>query len=141
MTVNGPVRGTCSVHPEETDVLLYGWDREPDKCANAYRDEAYRAEHVQKCDRCPNLYAFRDPLGRKDEFLCMSCHREDGYVPGERAMITTVAARMGVTHSQGRQDPCIAAGGPTTCKGQVKPRGKLGVLCDWHHNPKKWLGL
>lgn len=128
-----PPRGTCTGCGDE-DVILH----QGDVCANCYRQASNR-DQPYPCDRCGQGKAFRDPVHRRDEYLCQTCHLEDGYVPGERAMITRVQARVGATHSQGRREPCIAAGHGTACKGQIKPRGKLGVLCDFHSDPRKYL--
>lgn len=125
-----PPRGTCTSCGAEDELL----DEDPARCADCRRKTAQRhqAEMFYPCDRCGAEEAFRDPAHRKDIYLCTPCHNAEGYFPAERAMITKVQARVGATHSQGRQDPCIAAGYGTACSGQIKPRGKRGVLCDFH---------
>lgn len=135
-----PPRGECSEDkcPEENPILYVGEDGVR-RCAHHHtrlggvdRDRAY------PCDNCGEAPAFRDPAHRVDEMLCPRCHERDGYVPGERSMITRVMKRVGVTHSKGTKAVCIAAGRGTDCKGQIKPRGKLGVLCDFHADPRKF---
>lgn len=128
-----PPRGVCASCKDD-GVILHG----DDLCAGCYRVQANR-NLPYPCDMCGEAPAFRDPLHRRDEYLCNECHAKTGFVPGERAMITKVQARVGFTHTQGRKEPCIAAGHGTDCKGQTKPRGKLGVLCDRHADPKKYI--
>ena len=136
-----PTRGRCT-HADHTE--LPGEDQDnliiqDGLCAPCARVVAFskpKAEFSYPCDNCGNDGAFRDPLHRKDEYLCEACHRRTGYSPGERAMVSQIEVRQGFRHSQGRKETCIAAGRGTECKGQVKPRGKNGVMCDFHNNPR-----
>jgi hypothetical protein len=132
-----PPRGTCpGCHAE--DEVLHLQD-EKLVCATCYRKKAFTApaeDFTYPCDDCGGGKAFRDPLTREDIYRCHACHEKHGYIPGERAMISKIEKREGFTHSKGRRDKCIAADHGTDCQGQIKPRGKLGNLCDKHHNPK-----
>ena len=123
-------RGDCP-HCDEKDALLYE-DEDFVGCAQCYRVRARRFDRVQSCDDCGEPGAFRDPSHRRDEYFCSRCHAKRGYIPTERSMISRVMVRASDTHSQGRKAVCIAAGYGTDCSGQIKPRGKLGVLCDFH---------
>jgi len=134
-----PTRGHCGRKecPDEDAILWEAADGVM-VCGFHYRQQSNR-DRPYPCDECGREGAFRDPAHRRDEYKCHECHAKDGYVPGDRSMITKIAARVGAVHSQGKRDPCVAAGYSTECKGQVKPRGKLGVLCDFHADPKKYL--
>ena len=132
-----PPRGQCTHKGcPETDAILHG---DPPVCAYHYRHTQADRDRPYPCDNCGEGPAFRDPADREDEYLCPRCHEKRGYVPTERAMITKTMRRVGVTHSRGQRAVCIVASAESECHGQVKPRGKLGVLCDFHFNPKKYL--
>jgi hypothetical protein len=134
-----PPRGTC---PEcrEDGIILH--ERQelglPACCAGCYQKTAVR-DRVQACDVCGQGPAFRNPAHRRDEFKCLPCHSEDGYTLDDAGMLRKLMGMAGRKHSRGRVDDCIGAGHGTQCKGQTKPRGRLGVMCDFHHDPKKYL--
>jgi predicted RNA-binding Zn-ribbon protein involved in translation (DUF1610 family) len=137
-----PPRGTC---PEckTDDAIMHAQPEgsEHDQlcaaCSGVQAVMRRLSEEFQyPCDDCGAGKAFRDPLTREDIYRCRECHAKHGYVPGERALISQIETRQGFTHSQGRRDPCSAAGRGTECAGEVKPRGKLGILCAKHHNPR-----
>jgi len=136
-----PPRGECPVCHTE-DVILHPQDEGEHEslCTSCSRSRIMASkthrEFTYPCDRCGGGAAFRDPLHRQDVYLCASCHEEDGYLPGERAMVSQIEKRVGYTHSRGRRDVCDAAGRGTECRGEVKPRGKSGILCTFHHNPR-----
>lgn len=133
-----PPRGKCGREGcFEHDAILYTARDGELVCAEHLRRQADR-NRPYPCDNCGHEPAFRDPLERKDEMLCAKCHERNGYVPGKRAMISKIERRQGVTHSLGRKDVCIAAGKGTECRGQVKQRGRVGVVCDLHHDPVKY---
>lgn len=132
-----PPRGTCPSCHEEGVILHDREDGEP-VCADCYRQTSVR-DRVQACDTCGAGPAFRNPAHRRDEFKCLVCHAMDGYTLDDAGMLRKLMGRPGRKHSKGRSDPCIGKGFGTDCHGQVKPRGKLGVMCDFHHDPKKYL--
>jgi hypothetical protein len=131
-----PPRGECQ-EPDcsEKDAILHEKDS-VQYCAHHYRVHSNRDE-AYPCDHCGHRPAFRDPLARKNEMFCMDCHARQGYIPGERAMISKLVKRQGVEHPMARRIQCSVAG-TTPCKGQVKQRGKIGVLCDRHVDPVKY---
>lgn len=138
-----PPRGVCK-DPAGciTDLqIVYPGADEIERCAHHHtRTLRRRMEDGYPCDHCGNGPAFRDPEHRRDEYLCPDCHKKyDAYEPGERAMVNQTRVRMGVVHSQGQKAVCIAAGHGTDCHGQIKQRGKVGVLCDFHADPRGWL--
>lgn len=134
-----PPRGRCEVGGcEETDAILHETDQHVMMCASHYREQSDR-DRPYPCDVCGKGPAFRDPAHRQDEMKCIDCHAADGYVPGERAMVNKVAARVGVEHPMARRVQCIARGHGTECAGEIKQRGKRGVLCNKHADPVKWL--
>jgi len=133
-----PPRGQCKEDGcRETDAILYVADDEIERCALHHaRLINRRPEGGYPCDNCGEGPAFRDPEHRRDEYLCPRCHkRHDAYEPGERAMVFKTRARIGMTHSRGQKAVCIAAGQGTDCHGQIKQRGKIGVMCDFHTDP------
>jgi hypothetical protein len=138
-----PPRGECQAPAgctEENPILFESHDADGLLlCADHYRRASdVEAHKSYPCDRCGAGGAFRDPAHRRDEMLCQSCHKDDGYEPTERAMVNKTAARVGAEHPMARRVKCIAAGKGTACKGEIKQRGKVGVLCTFHFDPVKY---
>jgi hypothetical protein len=109
-----PPRGACGQPGGcalgDTPVILHTASDGLQRCAT-HHGLTMRRKHDYPCDNCGQGPAFRDPSHRRDEFLCSVCHEKyDSYTPSERSMITKVQVRVGVTHSQGRVEQCIAAG-------------------------------
>lgn len=132
-----PPRGDCACG--ERNAIMYEREEpgEPPCCANCYRQSSVR-DREQACDDCGRGPAFRDPGHREDHYRCLECHAKVGYTLEDAGMLRKLMGRAGPTHSQGRVDPCVAAGSITECRGQVKPR--QGVpMCDFHHDPVKYL--
>jgi hypothetical protein len=74
------VYGTCETCREE-NVLVY---ENADKllCAEHTRQYIHNNPTKQGCDRCnADKNVFRDPSHRRNEYLCLECHRADGFVP------------------------------------------------------------
>jgi len=136
-----PPYGPCTTEgcPNASGRVLLGQD-DP-RCADCRSKSAKRhqAEMFYPCDICGAEQAFRDPAHRRDEYLCVDCHKANGYEPTERGMLSKTQRRVGVTHSMGRKPVCIAAGHGTDCKGEIKQRGKRGELCNFHNDPRKYL--
>jgi hypothetical protein len=135
-----PPRGQCEWEAgcTETDAILHATDDGTELCASHYRQQSVR-DTAYPCDNCGHKPAFRDPLARKNEMFCNDCHARNGYIPGERAMINKVTARVGVTHPMARHEKCILANKGTECAGEVKQRSDRGVMCNKHADPVKWL--
>lgn len=138
-----PPRGACGQPGGcalgDTLVILHTAEDGLQRCATHHTLTLNR-KHGYPCDNCGTVPAFRDPAHRRDEYLCPVCHeKHDSYTPSERSMITKVQVRQGVVHSRGQKAVCIAAGRGTECHGQIKQRGKIGVLCDFHTDPVKYL--
>lgn len=73
------VYDTCQ-QCQETNVLVYECGEQL-LCAEHSR--AYARSHPLKpyCDRCGKQEkVFRDPSHRRNEYLCMSCHADDGFL-------------------------------------------------------------
>ena len=73
------VYGTCE-QCQEANALVY-------ECAEqllcAEHSRQYARSHPLKpyCDRCGKQEkVFRDPSHRRNEYLCMSCHADDGFL-------------------------------------------------------------
>lgn len=133
-----PPRGTCPDCASENEILHDREDGLEPACAHCYRRTSHR-DRVQACDVCGGGPAFRNPEHRRDEFKCLGCHAMDGYTLDNAGMLRKLMGRPGRVHTQGRVDPCLGRGSITPCGGQVKPRGKDGVMCDRHHDPVKYL--
>lgn len=141
--VAAPPIGTCAnEHPDREGRYLYELEGSPGVmvCAPCSREASapYRYKRVQRCDRDPeregpptHSAAFRDPSHRKNVYLCIECHKANGYVLSDSSMLSKLD-RVSKRHHLGRKEPCIAAGYGTECSGQTKQRSNLGVLCDFH---------
>lgn len=129
-------RGTCETCGATNELL---GDGDP-RCAECRRRTSNRrqGELSYPCDQCGRDGAIRDPAHRRDEYLCLDCHKLNGYEPGERAMVFKTAARVGVTHSLGRRIVCILSSSGTPCGGEVKQRSNKGLICNRHWNPVKY---
>ena len=87
------VYGTCE-RCQETNALVYDCGEQL-LCAEHSRQ--YARSHPLKpyCDRCMKQdKVFRDPSHRRNEYLCMSCHADDGFLIRDsvtgRAVIETL---------------------------------------------------
>lgn len=130
-----PPRGTCPECGRDGEILHDREDLTEPVCADCYRVGCVR-DREQACDVCGGGPAFRNPAHRRNEYKCVGCHAEDGYVLGDSAMLSKLARRS-QPHPQGRVDACIASS-VTEHKGQVKPRAGGVVMCDRHADPVKW---
>lgn len=124
---------TCSRCSAETN-RLFSRDEVSDLCADCYRDWAHKQEWRQDCDDCGasgvSTNVWRDPYTRKDEYFCANCHGKRGKTIQNRWF-----ARVSKPLDPSRRPKCEAANVPGTipCRGEVKPRGKLGsALCNAH---------
>jgi len=73
------VYGTCE-QCQETNALVYECGEQL-LCAEHSRQ--YARSHPLKpyCDRCGKQEkVFRDPSHRRNEYLCMGCHADDGFL-------------------------------------------------------------
>lgn len=130
------VRGTCQACGEK-DALLYACaDRLV--CAGDYR--AYAAAHPteQACDSCGSTgNVWRDPLTRKNEYLCIKCHDPSALFQNRWANKVRESTRLG----QREKVVCEFAGYGTECKGEIKPRGQFkGRLSCNKHAGKQGVG-
>ena len=87
------VYGTCE-QCQEANALVYECGEQL-LCAEHSRQ--YARSHPLKpyCDRCMKQdKVFRDPSHRRNEYLCMSCHADDGFLIRDsvtgRAVIETL---------------------------------------------------
>jgi hypothetical protein len=73
------VYGTCE-RCQETNALVYECGEQL-LCAEHSRQYAHSHPLKPYCDRCGNQdKVFRDPSHRRNEYLCMSCHADDGFL-------------------------------------------------------------
>jgi hypothetical protein len=138
--VKGP-RGLCSRMPdcdgEEHQLYRFSED-EPWLCPDHYRREAVDTKWVQACDTCGATPAFRVPGHRRNEYLCLEHHAEQGYTLDDMHMLRKLWGQAPKRHPLGRTAECIAAGHGTECRGEIKQRGKLGMMCTRHFDPQRY---
>jgi hypothetical protein len=73
------VYGTCE-RCQEAQVLVYECG-ERLLCAEHARQYAHSHPLKPYCDRCGKQEkVFRDPSHRRNEYLCMGCHADDGFL-------------------------------------------------------------
>jgi hypothetical protein len=78
------VYGTCVTCNEE-NVLVYN-AADNLICAYCYREWARVQPKDPVCDRCgKHDKVVRDPSHRRNEYLCFSCHADDGFLPADTA--------------------------------------------------------
>jgi len=87
------VYGTCE-RCQETNALVYECGEQL-LCAEHSRQYAHSHPLKPYCDRCMKQdKVFRDPSHRRNEYLCMSCHADDGFLIRDsvtgRAVIETL---------------------------------------------------
>lgn len=123
--------GTCSLC-SDANVLVYLID-EKLVCAEDYRIIVRTRKIVQHCDKCGAENAVRDPAHRRDEYLCWTCHQENGFEIRNSVVKRAIAA---INNSVLVRDKarCYAAGYGTDCDSNIKPRGPWGgkMLCNRH---------
>ena len=116
----------------DTNVLVYELD-EKLMCADDYKKLTANLRFVQHCDRCDYPSAVRDPSHRRNEYLCGTCHEQDGFLV--RTSITK-RALVALTTALNKTEKlrCYAAGYGTDCDNNLKPRGAWGgkILCNNH---------
>jgi hypothetical protein len=73
------VYGTCE-RCQETNALVYECGEQL-LCAEHSRQYAHSHPLKPYCDRCGKQEkVFRDPSHRRNEYLCMGCHADDGFL-------------------------------------------------------------
>jgi hypothetical protein len=122
------VRGTCATCGDE-DVLLYEAGEDL-ICAADYRTYAVTHPISQTCDRCGATgNVWRDPLHRRNEYLCIKCHDPEALFQNRWANKVRESTALGMREKV----VCAAAGYGTDCKGEVKYRGAFRKsLCNKH---------
>lgn len=122
------VRDTCQACGDK-DVLVYECAGRL-VCAADYR--AYAEEHptAQPCDACGATgNVWRDPLHRRNEYLCIKCHDPAALFQNRWADKVRKSERLGLREKV----TCEAAGYGTDCKGEIKYRsGFRKSLCNKH---------
>jgi hypothetical protein len=128
------VRGTCTACGED-DALLYEAGEDL-VCAADYRVYAPTHPVPQACDTCGATgNVWRDPLTRKNEYLCIKCHDPAALFQNRWANKVRESTRLG----QRERITCGAAG-ITECKGEIKWRGGYNMLLCNKHAGKQGVG-
>jgi transposase-like protein len=125
----------CEICNNGEQVLVY--DRsEQLLCASHSREYAKANPVKQLCDRCgSDSSVVRDPTHRRNEYLCMSCHSDDGFVINNSVTAKAVREVLSPLKSViSQRVRCEAAGYGTDCDENIKPRGPWGgkLLCNRH---------
>lgn len=129
------VYSSCELCSSGEQVLVYECNDQL-VCASHVREYIKANPAVQSCDRCHKPGALvRDPTHRRNEYLCLACHREDGFIIN--TSITAKAVREVLSPMKSvisARTKCEAAGYGTPCDDNVKPRGPWGgkSLCSTH---------
>mgnify|MGYP003341354712 FL=1 len=129
------IYGTCS-SCSDANVLVYNINEQL-LCANDARTIAQNTRYTQSCDRCGAAQSFRDPRHRRNEYLCISCHEQDGYVSRTNVVHQAVRAMLRTSLPIGVRSVCEAANYGTECDANIKPRNSFGgrLLCNTHSRP------
>lgn len=127
------VRGVCPICGD-ADVLLYAFDNAL-MCASDYRRVARTVKWTQACDKCGAPKAVRDPAHRRNEYLCISCHNENGVLEVKTTVFkrALVALTSAIPNTQPKLQ-CLLHNYGTECDDNIKPRGAWGgkSLCNTH---------
>lgn len=126
------VRGTCE-SCGDADALLYDhWSDEQLVCAGCQRVRVIAHPTKQACDNCGATgNVWRDPIPRKNEYLCAKCHDPEAMFQNRWAN----SVREGAVLNFHDKAVCAAKGYGTDCKGEIKPRGgkhRGMLLCNKH---------
>lgn len=123
------IRGICAVC-NAVDVLVYETDEQTGLvCATDYRGWSKMHPARQPCDECGSMQgAWRDPISRKNEYLCSKCHGRRGKVFVNRwAPVVWESKPLGI-HEKAK---CLVNDG--NCRGEIKWRGGAqALLCNRH---------
>jgi len=127
------VRGVCPMCGE-VNVLLYTHNNTL-ICATDYRTLIRGTRWTQPCDKCGAPKAARDPVHRRNEYLCVPCHNENGVLHvGTTVFKRALLALSAVLPNAQTKVPCYLYGYGTECDDNIKPRGAWGgkSLCNFH---------
>lgn len=89
----------------------------------------------QACDRCGDTRnVLRDPSHRRNEYLCTSCHTDDGFVATDTVTGRAFVSAVTPPKLLSPRVKCEAAGYGSSCDDNVKPRSSWGgkSLCNTH---------
>lgn len=124
------VRGDCAVCGA-VNVLVYETDEETGLvCASDYRRWSYSNPVKQACDNCGSTgNVWRDPVHRRNEYLCINCHDPEALFQNRWAD----KARVSVPLNPAARPVCALSDYGTECRGEVKWRSALGMsVCNKH---------
>lgn len=128
------VRGSCG-HCGDEDVLLYEAGGIL-VCADARRSWAVENPLRQACDSCGDTgNVWRDPLHRRNEYLCIKCHDPEALFQNRWANAVRQSEPLGV-----REHIKCSVAGITECKGEIKWRGPFNMLLCNKHAGKQGVG-
>lgn len=125
------VRGDCACGAR--DELVYDTG-ESLVCASCYRRWAKAHPQKQACDKCGSTgNVWRDPIPRKNEYLCVRCHDPEALFVNRWANKVRESTPLGLRE----RVTCELAGYGTACKGEVRWVNALGYsVCNFHRGRK-----
>lgn len=87
------VYDTCQACGEKDALVYEAGDQLV--CANDYRKYAAQNPRKQACDKCgEDANVLRDPSHRRNEYLCMGCHIENGFAPSNTVVYRAIVDMM-----------------------------------------------
>lgn len=101
-------------------------------CTDCY--PKYPRDLRQACDKCgARGNVWRDPIPRKNEYLCVRCHDPEALFVNRWANKVRESKALGIRE----RITCAAAGYGTDCKGEVRYVNKDRMsLCNKHRGRK-----
>lgn len=127
------VYGNCQ-KCQEQNVLVYAVG-ELLLCAEDTRQHAFRSVHVPHCDKCGvQDKVVRDPSHRRNEYLCMSCHVENGFMIVDTVTNRVVRSTFTSTYERPARPKIKCYVDNHDCDDNIKPRGQWDgkMLCNKH---------
>lgn len=128
------VTGQCEACGSEDRLLYDDYDDPTLMCTDCARKRTLdKGKRQEICDECGAVPAWRDPITRKNEFFCATCHGRHGTVFANRwankARESKPLRNSGIA--------CAAKNRGTDCKGELKWRSAFNmILCNFHAGKK-----
>ena len=131
------VAGTCERCTAPDQILYLQESSDKLVCASCYR--ATTTGHEQECDNCGSTgNVWRDPVHRRNEYLCIRCHDPEHLFQNRWAAAGRV--NQGWTLGLREKVQCALKDRGTECKGEVKWRSAMGMSACNKHAGKPGVG-
>jgi len=119
---------------QEPNVLVYEYDGKL-LCAEDSRQYIRTQPHVPFCDRCGKQdRVVRDPSHRRNEYLCMDCHIETGFMIVDTVTNRVVRSTYTSVYVRPEKPKMKCYVDNHDCDNNIKPRGAWDgkSLCNKH---------